>query len=78
MKCPRCGYCDESSSPRWMWTLRYMARQREPLFGGLLPEDRYRSDNELCRFLAEGWVEIVPEKGFKVTSKGRRVAFEGA
>lgn len=73
MKCPRCHRdISEPVISREMAALRYMIGMGW-LFGGLMQDERWKTDPELVQWLQNGWIEMHPKLGFRITPLGHSV-----
>lgn len=52
-------------------SLRYLARSRQPLWGGHLKRGEPVSDPDMRRWIDEGIIEVVGTDGYVITDKGR-------
>jgi hypothetical protein len=59
----------------WVLELRSVARSKSPIFGGLLKDEKWRSDATIVEFLEKSWIRIVKD-GFVITPKGRNACIE--
>ncbi len=68
MKCPHCNK-EIPPPPRNLLELKMMIGKGW-LWGGLLPDDRWKSDEEVVDWLRLGWIQMDPAKGFMITRAG--------
>lgn len=54
-----------------LWELQYMSFKNAPVYEGRLENDWWKESKFLSDGIDKGYVEIVPEKGFIITEKGR-------
>lgn len=59
----------QDETPAWVRELRYMVG-RGWIFKGSLPEDKWKADADLVRWVEMQWVEMDHERGFRITEKG--------
>lgn len=52
--------------------LRYLARQDMPIWGGHLQRNEECSDPDIPRWLANGLIERISNRGYVITRAGRR------
>lgn len=72
-------YAEDGSiieSTSLLWDLQYMAAANRPVFIGRLENDWWKESKFLTKGIKKGWIEIVPDKGFLITEKGKDVLRE--
>lgn len=65
-----------AGAPENLRDLFFMAKATEPVFGGLLENDDWKTneaDKDLREMIAQGYVEEVPGQGFVITEKGKEL-----
>ena len=75
-KCPMCngsGYVNPPAD--WEMELRYLSRQRTPIWSGPLQRgvDMLATDPSLRYLVEHGYVKQLGDKGFVITDKGRKL-----